>query len=33
MRVDIRHGADGGEVRVAYKTLDQLDALCRLLSA
>jgi hemolysin activation/secretion protein len=24
---------DGGEVRVAYRTLDQLDALCRLLSA
>ncbi|NDB70127.1 MAG: chromosome partitioning protein ParB, partial [Methylocystaceae bacterium] len=33
MRVNIHHGAGGGEVRVAYKTLDQLDALCRLLSA
>ena len=33
MRVNIQHSLEGGEVRVAYKTLDQLDALCRLLSA
>ena len=33
MRVNIHHSTDGGEVRVTYKTLDQLDALCRLLSA
>ncbi len=33
MRVNIHHSLEGGEVRVVYKTLDQLDALCRLLSA
>lgn len=27
--VKIEHGANGGEVRIRYKTLDQLDNLCR----
>ncbi|MHB2168323.1 ParB/RepB/Spo0J family partition protein [Alsobacter sp. R-9] len=29
MAVEIRHGARGGEVRIRYKTLDQLDTVCR----
>lgn len=29
MSVEIRHGARGGEVRIRYKTLDQLDTVCR----
>ncbi len=29
MSVEIRHGARGGEVRIRYKTLDQLDSVCR----
>ncbi|GGH33617.1 chromosome partitioning protein ParB [Alsobacter metallidurans] len=29
MVVTIHHGARGGEVKIRYKTLDQLDALCR----
>ena len=29
MIVDIRHGARGGEVRIRYKTLEQLDTVCR----
>lgn len=29
MSVEIRHGARGGEVRIRYKTLDQLDIVCR----
>ncbi|WP_406855583.1 ParB/RepB/Spo0J family partition protein [Alsobacter sp. KACC 23698] len=29
MVVTIQHGARGGDVRIKYKTLDQLDALCR----
>ena len=33
MRVDIRHNSGRGEVRVNYQSLDQLDALCRLLSS
>lgn len=33
MAVDIRHEGDHGELRVRYKSLDQLDAICRLLSA
>lgn len=33
MAVDIRHDGDHGELRVRYKSLDQLDAICRLLSA
>ena len=33
MVVTIQHGARGGEVKVRYKTLDQLDALCRRLRA
>ena len=33
MRVDIRHDSGRGEVRVTYQSLDQLDALCRLLSS
>jgi ParB family chromosome partitioning protein len=28
LNVEISHGAKGGEVRVKYRTLDQLDALC-----
>ncbi|WP_417490184.1 ParB/RepB/Spo0J family partition protein [Maricaulis sp.] len=31
--VDIRHGSDGGEIRVHYKTLEQLDDVCRRLSS
>lgn len=30
-RVEITHGAKGGQVKIAYKDLEQLDALCRLL--
>lgn len=30
-RVDIRHKARGGELRIRYASLDQLDDLCRLL--
>lgn len=33
MRVSIRHHGEGGEIGVRYETLDQLDALCQLLSA
>lgn len=33
MRVAIAHKAKGGELRVAYKTLEQLDELCRRLKA
>ncbi|TKT82813.1 ParB/RepB/Spo0J family partition protein [Aquamicrobium sp. LC103] len=29
MNVSIRHGQKGGEVRISYRTLDQLDELCR----
>ncbi len=29
MIVSIQHGTRGGEVRIRYKTLDQLDGLCR----
>jgi ParB family transcriptional regulator, chromosome partitioning protein len=29
MVVTIQHGSRGGDVRIKYKTLDQLDALCR----
>lgn len=29
LSVDIRHGSKGGEIRVLYKTLDQLDDVCR----
>ena len=32
LEVDIRHGAKGGEVRIQYATLEQLDDLCRRLS-
>ena len=28
LRVEISHGKSGGEVKVRYKTLDQLDSLC-----
>ncbi|SDM17960.1 ParB/RepB/Spo0J family partition protein [Maricaulis salignorans] len=31
--VDIRHGSKGGEVRVRYTTLEQLDDVCRRLSS
>ena len=33
MRVSIRHRGEGGDISVCYETLDQLDALCQLLSA
>jgi ParB family chromosome partitioning protein len=33
MRVSIRHRGEGGDISVRYETLDQLDALCQLLSA
>jgi len=33
LAVDIRHSAKGGELRVQYKTLEQLDDVCRRLSA
>jgi ParB family chromosome partitioning protein len=29
MVVTINHGARGGELRIRYKTLDQLDTVCR----
>jgi len=32
VRVDHSHGQDGGSVTIKYKTLDQLDDLCRVLS-
>ncbi len=32
LAVDIRHSAKGGELRVQYKTLEQLDDVCRRLS-
>lgn len=31
LRVSIAHRGDGGEVRIAYSSLDQLDGLCQLL--
>ncbi|WP_417481234.1 ParB/RepB/Spo0J family partition protein [Maricaulis sp.] len=31
--VDIRHGSNGGEIRVRYTTLEQLDDVCRRLSS
>jgi ParB family chromosome partitioning protein len=33
LEVDIRHGASGGEIRVRYGTLEQLDDVCRRLSS
>jgi ParB family chromosome partitioning protein len=33
LSVDIRHGAKGGEIRVEYSTLEQLDDVCRRLSS
>ncbi len=33
LSVDIRHKAEGGELRVKYRDLEQLDELCRLLTA
>ena len=30
-RVEIRHGARGGEVRIRYQSLDQLDDICRMI--
>ncbi|WP_300527089.1 ParB/RepB/Spo0J family partition protein [Maricaulis sp.] len=32
LSIDIRHGAKGGEIRVHYQTLEQLDDVCRRLS-
>lgn len=31
MKVQVSHGAKGGELKIAYKSLEQLDELCRLL--
>lgn len=31
--VDIRHGRNGGEIRIKYRDLDQLDEVCRRLTA
>lgn len=33
MKIAIHHQGEGGEISVRYETLDQFDALCRLLSA
>ncbi|MEL6829949.1 MAG: ParB/RepB/Spo0J family partition protein, partial [Pseudomonadota bacterium] len=33
LTVDIRHGAKGGELRIKYRDLEQLDDLCRKLTA
>jgi ParB family chromosome partitioning protein len=33
LKVTIKHREKGGEVKIGYKTLDQLDELCRRLSA
>ena len=33
LKVTIQHGGKGGELRVKYSTLDQLDELCRRLKA
>jgi ParB family transcriptional regulator, chromosome partitioning protein len=33
LTVDIRHAGEGGEVKIRYSTLEQLDDLCRRLSA
>ncbi|WP_323760795.1 ParB/RepB/Spo0J family partition protein [Maricaulis sp.] len=33
LAVEIKHGAKGGELRVQYRTLEQLDDVCRRLSA
>jgi ParB family chromosome partitioning protein len=33
MKVAISHKEKGGELRIAYRTLDQLDELCRRLKA
>jgi ParB family chromosome partitioning protein len=32
LSVKVEHGAKGGELRIAYRTLEQLDLVCRLLS-
>jgi len=32
MAVDIRHDGELGEIRIYYKSLDQLDSICRMLS-
>ena len=33
LKVNINHKEKGGEVRIAYRTLEQLDELCRRLQA
>ncbi|MGE0584987.1 MAG: ParB/RepB/Spo0J family partition protein [Flavobacteriaceae bacterium] len=33
LKVDLRHSGDGGELRLRYRTLEQLDELVRLLTA
>ena len=33
LAVDIRHGKDGGELRISYRDLEQLDDVCRRLTA
>ena len=32
LKVAVKHNAQGGEIRIAYKTLEQLDELCRRLN-
>ena len=31
--VDIRHGREGGEIRIKYRDLEQLDGVCKRLTA
>ena len=31
--VDIRHGREGGEIRIKYRDLEQLDEVCKRLTA
>ncbi len=33
LTVDIRHGANGGEIRIRYRDLEQLDEVCRRMTA
>jgi ParB family chromosome partitioning protein len=32
LQVDIRHGKNGGELRIKYRDLEQLDDVCRRLT-
>jgi ParB family chromosome partitioning protein len=33
LKVTISHGQKGGEIRIAYRTLEQLDEICRRLGS